>query len=148
MSDTSAQFHFAMARITAIQVLRSTGIDRARSSVIECLTDLLVRYLQILGTRSKEVAESAGRQACELEDLREALEGMGALSVTTKQNAREEEGVLQFITWCMSDETTHMRRVAGEGQDEMGEEVTADWLNREFPAAYVPCLRTDGLEHL
>lgn len=132
MSDTNAQFHFALARVSAIQLLRSTGIDRARPSVIESLADIMVQYIQLLGIKSKEAAESAGRHACELEDAREALERVGSVRVTTRQNAREEEGVVQFITWCMSDEATHMRRIAGEGQDEMGEEVTADWLNREY----------------
>lgn len=139
MSDSSSQFHFALARITALQLLRSTGIDKARPSVISSLTDLLVRYIQLLGERSREAAEAAGRHACELEDLRAAMESVGTINVTKREHAREEEGVLSFITWCMSDEAANMRRVAGEGKDEMGEVVSADWLKRKHEGLSERC---------
>lgn len=132
MSDSSLQFHFALARIATLQLLRSTGIDRAKPSVVDSLTDILVRYITLLGERSKEVAESAGRHACEMEDLRAALEQVGGLYMTHREEAREEEGVVKFITWCMSDSAGNMRRVAGEGKNEMGEDMTADWLTRKL----------------
>lgn len=131
MSDLNAHFHLSLARITTIQILRSTGIDRAKPSVIEGLTDLLARYLVLVAQRSKECAESAGRSRCEMEDLREALERLGAIAKTGREGVREEEGVVDFISWCMSDENALLRKVAGEGKDEMGDEVTSDWLSRK-----------------
>lgn len=136
MSDTNAQFHFALARITTTQVLRSTGIDKARPSVIDSLTDLLVRYITLLGQRSRQSAESAGRHKCDLEDLRQACENIGAIPTTTRAGVREEDGVVQFITWCMSEEVANIRRIAGEGEDDMGESATANWL----PGMYITSL--------
>lgn len=131
MSDTNSHFHFALARITTTQVLRSTGIDKARPSVVDSLTDLLVRYISLLGERSREAAESAGRHKCDLEDFRQACENVGAITTTSREGVREENGVVQFITWCMSEEVANIRRIAGEGEDDMGESVTANWLPGE-----------------
>lgn len=131
MSDLNAQFHFSLARITTTQLLRSAGVDRAKPSVIDSLTDLLIRHISLLAESSKTAAELAGRHKCELEDLREACEALGAISTTHCEGVREEEGVLKFISWCMSDDATQMRTVAGEGRDELGDDVSANWLGRK-----------------
>lgn len=132
MSDLNAQFHLSLARVSVTQILRSTGVDRTRLSVLECLSELLVKYLMLLGQRSQEAAESAGRRQCDLVDLREACERMGAIATTSREGVREEEGVVEFISWCMSDEVGELRKFAGEGKDEMGEDVSADWLRRKY----------------
>lgn len=131
MSDLNAHFHLALARIAVIQVLRSTGIDRAKPLVVECLTELLVKYIILLGQRAQEAAESAGRRHADLIDTREACERLGAIATTAREGVREEEGIVEFISWCMSEEVENLRKVAGEGTDEMGEEVSADWLGRK-----------------
>ena len=131
MSDSQSKFHFALARITTLQILKATGIDKAKPSVVDSLTDILVRYMTLLGSASQAVAGSAGRHASEMEDLREALESVGALDTTSRLETREEAGIVKFISWCMSDEAANIKRVAGGAENDLGEDSTSDWLSRK-----------------
>ena len=119
MSDTESHFHAALARITAAQVLRTYGIDRSKVSVIDAFGDIMTRFITALGRRARNAAEHAGRGRCDFEDARQAMEEMGVI----------REDVVEFIQWCMSEQTKEMRRGACEG-DETIEGNTSDWLQQ------------------
>lgn len=128
MTDSAAQFHLSLARVTTVQVLRANGIDRAKPSVVESLTDILVKVLLALGKQARTAAESAGRSCCELEDVRYAMEELQILNASSYDSQRETESAIAFISWCMSDEANELRCVAGEGTEELEEHKSADWL--------------------
>jgi transcription initiation factor TFIID subunit 8 len=58
MSDDYAR---AAARVAAAQLTEAAGFDSAQRSSLEVLSDLLLRYIQELGSSSHAYAELAGR---------------------------------------------------------------------------------------
>ncbi len=132
MSDSA--FHFSLARIVATQVLRSAGIDRARLSVVDATTDILIRYILLLAETASAGAHVAGRHSCEAEDVRVAMEALGQLKNHSRLNYDGEENdgaVVAFVQWCRGPTTREMRRIAGEGVAEFEgfETSSADWLS-------------------
>jgi transcription initiation factor TFIID subunit 3 len=73
-------FYFNLARISAAQVLRAAGIDRTRPSTLDTLTDILIRYLHLLGTQSMSYALIAGRTESDTRDIRLAMEEIGLIA--------------------------------------------------------------------
>jgi transcription initiation factor TFIID subunit 3 len=73
-------FYFNLARISAAQILRAAGIDRTRPSTLDTLTDILIRYLYLLGTQSMSFALIAGRTDPDIRDIRLAMEEVGIIA--------------------------------------------------------------------
>jgi transcription initiation factor TFIID subunit 3 len=73
-------FYFSLARISAAQILRAAGIDRTRPSTLDTLTDILIRYLHLLGTQSTSFTLAAGRPLSDIRDVRLAMEDLGIIS--------------------------------------------------------------------
>ncbi|OLL25347.1 Transcription initiation factor TFIID subunit 3 [Neolecta irregularis DAH-3] len=107
---------FSLCRISATQILQSSGFDKSRPSVIDTFTDILIRYIDLLGSTAKTFAEVAGRSSVHLEDLRGAFENTGVFF--------KEEGVEEFILWCKGGAVQEARRVSGVGSRD-----TRDWLS-------------------
>lgn len=116
-------FQDSVLRIVTAQILRANGIDRAKPLVVESLNEIFIRIITALGQQSRSAAECAGRSSCDLEDVRHAMETLGII-----QTSDNDDGVIEFVQYCMSDTSKEIRRIAGEGNDEMGETVSADWL--------------------
>jgi transcription initiation factor TFIID subunit 3 len=74
------QFYFNLARISAAQILRAAGIDRTKPSTLDTLTDILIRYLHLLGTQSMSFALTAGRTDPDTRDVRLAMEEVGIIA--------------------------------------------------------------------
>lgn len=136
MPSTQAIFH-ALLRPAIIQILRATGFHSAKPTVIDSLTDLAGRYLEIL---CQETARHAADNALEpsfdgttepsIVDVRLALEEVGAFLPERdweEQDFMEKEdtrGVDEFIAWATGPKTEQIKRVA---LDEPEEGVT-DYL--------------------
>jgi len=73
-------FYFSLARISAAQILRAAGIDRTRPSTLDTVTDILIRYLHLLGTQSMSYALHAGHTECNVRDIRLAMEEIGVIA--------------------------------------------------------------------
>jgi histone H3/H4 len=73
-------FYFSLARISAAQILRAAGIDRTRPSTLDTVTDLLIRYLHLLGTQSMSFALHSGHTECNVRDIRLAMEEIGVIA--------------------------------------------------------------------
>lgn len=76
---TSAEFHFALLRISAAQLLRTVGIDRCAPSVLDTVTDIIMRHLNLLATTSQKLATLSGRREVAIEDLAEAMVLVGVV---------------------------------------------------------------------
>lgn len=160
MSDQ--ELFFSLLRITAAQVLRSAGLTTAKPSVLDAFTgpypspsstpppithrpthtppDILMRYLLLLGTTTRNFCESAGRAHAELEDVRATLEHVGLirpLNIYDDPNDEDTTGLERLIEWWKGGEAAEMRRVAGYGGGQregavVGEEAVR---NEEWVAA-------------
>ncbi|ORY80793.1 transcription factor TFIID complex subunit Taf3, partial [Protomyces lactucae-debilis] len=123
--------HFSVARITATQVLRAAGIDRASRTVVDTFADLLVHMLSLLATEAMHAANHTGRPRADLSDVRLAMDLVGLLRESGRSAPHEEhmqEAVLGFGRWITGEQAQAMRRVAGEGENELGEAASSDWL--------------------
>ncbi|ODQ50695.1 hypothetical protein SAICODRAFT_21362 [Saitoella complicata NRRL Y-17804] len=138
MSTSTDTFYFSLARISALQILRASGIDRARPSVIDSFTDILVRYLLLLATSARDNAILAGREGADVLDVRTAMGECGVLVARCEAPSRpsplpvpgiegmdleledeedeEDEDlrvVEEFVEWCRGPQAAEIRKVAG-----------------------------------
>lgn len=137
MPASPAVFH-ALLRPAIIQVLRATGFHSAKPAVIDSLTDLAARYLEILCNQtSHNAADRAlneaylGEAEPGIVDVRVALQEIGAFMPERdweEQDFAEVEdtrGVEDFVAWAKGPRTEQMKRVALDGS----EEGVADYLS-------------------
>ncbi|KTW26048.1 uncharacterized protein T551_03620 [Pneumocystis jirovecii RU7] len=123
------RFFFALARISAIQIMRSAGISRAKHSVTDSFTDIFIRCLLLLGTTAKHFAEMSGRPLVEMEDLRAAMETTGVLSASSGED--DVEPIKEFIEWCKSSSTAELRHISG--QESTPDHSNVGWLDSSPP---------------
>lgn len=115
----SADLFRSILKVSAAQILRAAGFDRARSpAVIDAFADILARYLQLLGSTSQYFAELDNREESDLEDVRAAMEKCGLLrplDLFSDEFTRQEEtaGVDAFIDWARGTKAQELRLVAG-----------------------------------
>ncbi|KAG4303835.1 hypothetical protein PORY_002764 [Pneumocystis oryctolagi] len=126
------RFFFALARISAIQILRSAGISRAKHSVTDSFTDIFIRYLLLLGTTAKHFAEMSGRPFVEMEDLRAAMENTGVLGVSSIED--DVEPVNIFLEWCKGSFAEELRHISG--QESKPDHPNIGWLDSNFPSGF------------
>ncbi|KAI5850406.1 hypothetical protein DFP73DRAFT_491666 [Morchella snyderi] len=116
MSDQ--ELFFALLRVSAAQALRAAGLTTAKPSVLDAVTDIMSRYLTLLGSTTRHFAESSGRTHAELPDARLALEHVGLLRPLNIFSDRDDEdtrAVDAFVEWMKGAQAAEMRRVAGFG---------------------------------
>jgi transcription initiation factor TFIID subunit 3 len=137
MTPPQAVFH-ALLRPAIIQILRATGFHSAKPAVIDSLTDLAARYLNLL---CEETARHAGDNTGEFDyngaaaptivDVRLALQDIGAFlpqrdfeeqEYTGKEDTR---GVDEFVAWATGPKNENIKRIALDG----GEEGVTDYLS-------------------
>jgi histone H3/H4 len=136
-------FYFNLARISAAQILRAAGIDRTRPSTLDILTDILIRYLHLLGTQSMAFALTASRSEADIRDIRLAMEEVGVIAKgrlvsrkRVRRIIRQREGTYQpdqddtdpdgeddddestetlarLLNWFKGPQANECRRVAG-----------------------------------
>lgn len=143
MTPPQAVFH-ALLRPVILQILRATGFHSARPVVIDSVTDMAARYLELL---CEETARHAtlnnsttllGDLDPTVLDIRMAMEDIGAL--LPERNYEEQKfmdkedirGVRQFTEWASGPKCKEIKRIALEGNDTVEEEVQAtDYLTGE-----------------
>lgn len=153
MPASPAVFH-ALLRPAIIQILRATGFHSAKPAVIDSLTDLAARYLEILCNQtSHNAAERAlneayvGEAEPAIVDVRVALQEIGAFMPECdweEQDFAEVEdtrGVEDFLAWAKGPKTEQMKRVALDGS----EEGVADYLSGTLllKMHFTPCTLAD-----
>lgn len=129
----SSELFSSLLYVTAAQVLRTAGFDRARPSLIELIADIIARYLTTLGKKSMEFASLRNRQVAELPDVRAALECLDLLPTDIFSSDLERlEGTAtidEFLKWSQGNKAQELRRVAGmEGHELFGLSEGSDHL--------------------
>ena len=131
-----SEFFFALARISAAQILRAAGFVRCRSTTLDTFTDLLIGILRSIALTSIHTASAGYRSIVSFEDVIGAFEQVGVISagkfiVHAGEVIDDVEPIEDFITWCKSDHTREIRRIAGMGNG-MGEDFFPDWLSTQI----------------
>ena len=118
MSPTD--LHFALLRPPVLHILRAAGFQSARPAAVDSVVDLAARYLTLLASKTAIYAQSNhGGPEPELEDVRMALEAVGALRPEhgTLENQFDDDddtrGVDAFTAWAQGDRNREITRVAG-----------------------------------
>lgn len=130
MTPPQAVFH-ALLRPSIIQILRATGFHSAKPAVVDSLTDLAARYLEILCEDTSRHASAntgefdyTGTVTPTIVDLRLALQDVGAFLPEhdfEEQDYAEKEdtrGVDEFIGWATGPRNENIRRIALDGDEE------------------------------
>ncbi|CAZ79919.1 unnamed protein product [Tuber melanosporum] len=128
---TDSEVYFTILRVSAAQTLRSAGITAAKPSVVDAFTDLLARYLTLLGTTTRNFAESGGRTQAELIDARMAMEHVGLLrpiNIFSNPDDDDTEAVDALVEWFRGPQAADMRRVAGHAEKEGQVGKSDEWL--------------------
>ncbi|PSR99363.1 Bromodomain associated domain protein [Coniella lustricola] len=130
MPPPPAVFH-ALLRPAIIQILRATGFHSAKPAVVDSLTDLAARYLEIVcqetarhAGHNAHVPDYAGMLEPSIADVRLALQDVGAFLPERdweEQDYLEQEdtrGVDDFIAWATGPKTEQIKRVALDGVED------------------------------
>jgi len=103
-----------------VQILRAAGFHATKPAVLDTLTDLAARYLQLLATQAAFHARSNHNDLIpDVADVRLALMDMGALrpqlSMMEEQSRGDEDmrGIDGFLNWAKGESCKEIRRVAG-----------------------------------
>ena len=122
MTPPASVFH-NLLRPCILQVLRGTGYHAAKPAVVDLLTELTSRYLQLLcETTAQHAATHSPDAVPNLFDVRNAMEECGALPQGEQSGDDAEEMVESLmdglVKWLNSKQYNEIRRVASDGDED------------------------------
>lgn len=136
----SSDFFFSILRVTTAQIFRSAGVDRCSPSLLDTITDLFIRHLDLLSRTASRNASLAGRIDVTLQDVSMAMENVGlikpySLLEEDDYDSLTDDGFDLFIQWATGPVPEEARRVAGlanaskaTGADNEGSSNDTEWL--------------------
>lgn len=147
MAPAQVVFH-ALMRPAIIQILRAAGFHSAKPTVIDSLTDIAHRYLELICQETARHTTDntldpmfAGDVAPTIVELRLALQDIGAFLPERdweEQDFMEQEdtrGVDEFLSWATGPKTELIKKIA---LDDDGEEGVTDYLSGMCRACQLP----------
>ena len=139
-------FYFSLARISAAQILRAAGIDRTRPSTLDTVTDLLIRYLHLLGTKSMTFALHAGHTECNVRDIRLAMEEIGVIAKSRLVSRKRVRRIVRQRRGedVDGDEDEEDSDPDGEDEDDESTETMERLLNWFRGSQAAECRRVAG----
>jgi hypothetical protein len=113
----SEQFYFAVLRITCGQILRAAGIDRCTPALLDALTDICARHLDLLSQTSVRLANLSGREEPEVYDVALAMERVGLVRPVAfldrdDIDPNSIEGFKAFIEWAKGKVPDTARKIS------------------------------------
>lgn len=113
----SEDFFFAVARVSCAQIFRAAGIERCSPQILDILTDIFIRHIQLLATSSTRYAELCGNSEVNIKDVQLAMEQRGvvrprALLDYDDTNPWGLAGWLGFIEWAEGPIPKETRRIS------------------------------------
>ncbi|KAL6720806.1 hypothetical protein ACLMJK_002731 [Lecanora helva] len=119
--------HPSLLRPPLLHILRAAGFTTTRPSVLDTLTDLTSRHLQLLAQHSlrhallrEPTSLAHPYPAITLPDVRMAMQDVGVLYPSTGEMEEEVKGgeedlrgVEGFVNWCTGEGNREIRRIAG-----------------------------------
>lgn len=127
--------------VSAAQILRAAGFDRAKPMLLDIVAELMARYLILLGSTSANIAALNNRTFIQMEDARLAMEQIGLFAPTdvfsNEEDRRDENrSVVDFIDWAKGRQVERLRKVAGmERLDFLGLSADSngeDWFTSKY----------------
>lgn len=131
-----SEFHFVAARITAAQICRAMGIERASASVLDALTSIMLDFLSMLGSTAAGAAEGRFAESADVSDavLAASQCGVARPSIDNIDNRDIDE----LVAWIRGPIQKRMAELAksqranaqflGPVEPEKEEELSHDWL--------------------
>lgn len=138
-------FYFSLARISAAQILRAAGIDRTRPSTLDCLTDILIRYLHLLATQSMFFSLAADRPEADIRDIRLAMQDVGIIAKTRLVSKKRVRRIARVRDDEMDDDKDEVDTDPdGEDEDDESTETLKRLLNWFKGPQAAECRRVAG----
>lgn len=113
MSD----FYFALARISVAQLLRVAGIERCPPSVLDTITDLYIRHLDLLATETMNLAHHGGRFDAIVTDVAQAMANTHVIKPVVlldpyDTDPQGDQGMQEFVKWAKGPGPAEARRIS------------------------------------
>ncbi|KAG5363694.1 Transcription initiation factor TFIID subunit 3 [Yarrowia sp. B02] len=113
MSD----FYFALARISVAQLLRVAGIERCPPSVLDTITDLYIRHLDLLATETMNLAHHGGRFDAIVTDVAQAMVNTHVIKPVVLLDPYDvdpqgDQGMQDFVKWAKGPGPAEARRIS------------------------------------
>ncbi|SCV99983.1 LAFE_0B06832g1_1 [Lachancea fermentati] len=127
MTTSRKNFYFGVLRVSMIQLLKSQGFDKAKPSTVDMLTDLYVRFLQLLALEVAKLSESrSDGDGIALQDISQAMQNLGMLKPMDLLDVYDENpdlpsdaGMQKFKTWCLSNVAPKEARIVAHPTSEL-----------------------------
>lgn len=121
---SAESFHFALLRVSILQILKSIGFDRASNRAVEIITDIYIRQLGLLLDECKKLALSASRDDVELQDVVQAMIDIGVIMPARVNDpfdfgTENYLGMRNFVKWLKSDDFARMQRAAFPSKEQI-----------------------------
>lgn len=97
--------------------MRSIGFDRCAPSLVDILTDIYIRHLQLLALECITLADSSGRRDIEIQDITQALQNIGMIKPTNlldiyDQYEGSNKSAETFLLWVVGNVPENSRVVS------------------------------------
>lgn len=113
MSD----FYFALTRISVAQLLRVAGIERCPPSVLDTITDLYIRHLDLLAQETMQLAHHGGRADAIVTDVAQAMATTHVIKPVVLLDPNDidpqgDQGMQDFVKWAKGSGPAEARRIS------------------------------------
>ncbi|GEQ72419.1 hypothetical protein JCM33374_g6106 [Metschnikowia sp. JCM 33374] len=94
-------FFFALLRISVAQMLKASGFDKCKPSVLDMVTDLYIRHLELVVHKAQtfSVARTSSVNNIEPQDVMEALLNIGLLRPSSPQDPLNKKNTKSLDSW-------------------------------------------------
>lgn len=126
MSD----FYFALARISVAQLLRVAGIEKCPPSVLDTITDLYIRHLDLVATEAMQLAHHGGRSDAIVTDVAQAMASTHVIKPVVlldpfDVDPQGNQGMQEFVKWAKGPGPAEARRISRVANNAGGTSQTA-----------------------
>jgi len=106
------EFHYAVARVSTAQICRASGIERSKASVLDILTDILIKYLNLLGQTATKSAMLRGSDVVDISDAVMAAVKCGAVTHGSSISGESVDDIVEFLRWLRGPSQARMVHTA------------------------------------
>lgn len=105
-------FFYSLLRISMLQLLKAQGFDRAKPSTVDTITDLYVKFLDLLTKEIMKLAQARCDQddIIALQDITQAFQNLGIVKPNDILDVYDEnpelpgdQGLQNFKDWCLNN---------------------------------------------
>ncbi|ESW96366.1 hypothetical protein KL918_000319 [Ogataea parapolymorpha] len=113
----TSSFEFHLLRVTMAQLLKAHGFDKCNNRALDLVTDLYVRYFQLLLQTVTKYMEARNDIEPNIQDISDAFLELKIISPARRLDAYDSDrlvtqGLNNFEYWFQSDMNTRLREVA------------------------------------